>query len=210
MAFKRSSVRSRPSPPKKRQQTKKFAVFYLFCKTTRRERTEQSMPSGFADRQSEADIKCERVAKQPNEASEAKLVHAERFADRQSEADIKMRKAWQRQANEAKLRSRPSPPRRRGLRIVRDDFSFEKSSPHALRRLPSYGARNSLLAFASRNFDRCANKSSLHLPQAAVGCVAPFRKKSHSSRLLGCKRPRNGFVSLPTFCGFCAYGALLI
>lgn len=26
--------------------------------------------------------------------------------------------------------------------------------------------------FASQNFDRCANKSSLYLPQAAVGCVA--------------------------------------
>ena len=56
----------------------------------------------------EADIKCERVAKQPNEA---------------------------------KLRSRPSPPRRRGLRIVRDGFSFEKSSPHSLRR-SSFSAKS--------------------------------------------------------------------
>ena len=30
-----------------------------------------------------------------------------------------------------------------------------------------------------------------------------FRKKSRSARLLGCKRPRNGSLSLPTFCGLC-------
>ena len=30
----------------------------------------------------------------------------------------------------------------------------------------------------------------------------PFRKKSRSAHLLGCKRPRNGLLSLPTFCGF--------
>ena len=29
-----------------------------------------------------------------------------------------------------------------------------------------------------------------------------FRKKSHSARLLGCKRPRNDSLSLPTFCDF--------
>ena len=32
-------------------------------------------------------------------------------------------------------------PRRRGLCIVRDDFSFEKSSAHSRRRLPSCGSR---------------------------------------------------------------------
>ena len=30
----------------------------------------------------------------------------------------------------------------------------------------------------------------------------PFRKKSRSAHLLGCKRPRDGSLSLPTFCGF--------
>ena len=34
-----------------------------------------------------------------------------------------------------------------------------------------------------------------------------FRKKSRSARLLGCKRPRNGSLSLPTFCGLRACGA---
>ena len=29
-----------------------------------------------------------------------------------------------------------------------------------------------------------------------------FRKKSRSARLLGCKRPHNGSLSLPTFCGY--------
>ena len=33
-----------------------------------------------------------------------------------------------------------------------------------------------------------------------------FRKRSHSARLLGCKRPHNGSLSLPSFCG-CACGA---
>nr|DAX49457.1 MAG TPA: hypothetical protein [Caudoviricetes sp.] len=28
-----------------------------------------------------------------------------------------------------------------------------------------------------------------------------FRKRSHSARLLGCKRPRDSSLSLPTFCG---------
>ena len=30
----------------------------------------------------------------------------------------------------------------------------------------------------------------------------PLRKRSRSARLLGCKRPRDGSLSLPTFCGF--------
>ena len=30
----------------------------------------------------------------------------------------------------------------------------------------------------------------------------PFRKKSRSAHLLSCKRPRDGSLSLPTFCGF--------
>ena len=30
----------------------------------------------------------------------------------------------------------------------------------------------------------------------------PFRKKLRSAHLLSCKRPRDGSLSLPTFCGF--------
>ena len=39
-------------------------------------------------------------------------------------------------------------------------------------------------------------KSSL-----AHAVAPPLRKKSRSARLLGCKRPRDGLLSLPTFCG---------
>ena len=34
-----------------------------------------------------------------------------------------------------------------------------------------------------------------------------YRKRSHSRRLFGCKRPHNAFGSLPTFCEESAYGA---
>ena len=37
--------------------------------------------------------------------------------------------------------------------------------------------------------------------------IPPLRKKSRSARLLGCKRPRDGSLSLPTFCGFVPCGA---
>ncbi len=32
--------------------------------------------------------------------------------------------------------------------------------------------------------------------------IPPFRKKSRFARLLSCKRPRGGSLSLPTFCGY--------
>ena len=38
--------------------------------------------------------------------------------------------------------------------------------------------------------------------ERAHAAAPPFRKKSRSAHLLGCKRPRNGLLSLPTFCGF--------
>ena len=56
-------------------------------------------------------------------------------------------------------------PRRRGLCIVRDDFSLKS-----------------------------------HRLTHAV--APPFHKKSRSAHRLGCKRPRDGSLSLPTFCGF--------
>ena len=37
--------------------------------------------------------------------------------------------------------------------------------------------------------------------ERAHAAAPPLRKRSRSARLLGCKRPRNGLLSLPTFCG---------
>ena len=37
---------------------------------------------------------------------------------------------------------------------------------------------------------------------SARASAPPLRKRSRSARLLGCKRPRDGSLSLPTFCGF--------
>ena len=37
--------------------------------------------------------------------------------------------------------------------------------------------------------------------ERAHAAAPPFRKRSRSARLLGCKRPRDGSQSLPTFCG---------
>ena len=36
-----------------------------------------------------------------------------------------------------------------------------------------------------------------------------FRKRSHSARLLGCKRPRDGSLSLPLSCGYAPAARLL-
>ena len=39
-------------------------------------------------------------------------------------------------------------------------------------------------------------------PFLAHSVAPPHRKKSRSARLFGCKRPRDGTLSLPTFCGY--------
>ena len=41
---------------------------------------------------------------------------------------------------------------------------------------------------------------SLQSSSRAHSAAPRFRKKSRSARLLGCKRPHNGSLSLPTFC----------
>ena len=41
----------------------------------------------------------------------------------------------------------------------------------------------------------CKNQSAL------TPLLLLFRKRSRSAHLLGCKRPRDGLLSLPTFCG---------
>ena len=38
--------------------------------------------------------------------------------------------------------------------------------------------------------------------ERAHAAASPLRKKSRSAHLLSCKRPRDGSLSLPTFCGF--------
>ena len=52
------------------------------------------------------------------------------------------------------------------------------------------GAKSALLRLIF-----CKNKPS------ARSLAPPFRKKSRSAHLFGCKRPHDGFGSLPTFCG---------
>ena len=51
------------------------------------------------------------------------------------------------------------------------------------------GAKSALLRLIF-----CKNKPS------ARSLAPPFRKKSRSAHLFGCKRPHNGSLSLPTFC----------
>ena len=53
--------------------------------------------------------------------------------------------------------------------------------------------RRSKLYIACSDF-LCKNQSSL------MPLLLLFRKRSHSRRLFGCKRPHNAFGSLPTFC----------
>ena len=41
-----------------------------------------------------------------------------------------------------------------------------------------------------------------HKKSVTRSTVPPFRKKSRSAHLFGCKRPHNGSLSFPTFCEF--------
>ena len=59
--------------------------------------------------------------------------------------------------------------------------------------------RRSKLCIACSDFLQKSERAHVAAP--------PFRKKSRSAHLLGCKRPRNGSLSLPTFCGFVPCGA---
>ncbi len=57
--------------------------------------------------------------------------------------------------------------------------------------------RRSKVRFAPTYFlSATENKSS------ARSLAPPFRKKSRSAHLCGCKRPHDGSLSLPTFCEF--------
>ena len=44
---------------------------------------------------------------------------------------------------------------------------------------------------------------SLQKNQSYASSFLLYRKRSHSRRLFGCKRPHNAFGSLPTFCELC-------
>ena len=72
------------------------------------------------------------------------------------------------------------------------DFSFPDSrSKTACRATPARAASSTPAAYRARRF----TKSPLtHF------AASPLRKRSRSVRLLGCKRPRDGSLSLPTFC----------
>ena len=61
-------------------------------------------------------------------------------------------------------------------------------------------AKPSIFFFVSSS--RTPHRSQRRLsPPLALSVAPPLRKRSRSARLLGCKRPRNGSLSLPTFCG---------
>ena len=56
------------------------------------------------------------------------------------------------------------------------------------------------LTHGSKLYIACS--AFLQKSELTHAAAPPFRKKSRSARLLGCKRPRCGSLSLPTFCGF--------
>ena len=63
--------------------------------------------------------------------------------------------------------------------------------------VPSLAPRRSKVRFAPAYFlSATENKPS------ARSLAPPFRKKSRSAHLFGCKRPHDGSLSLPTFCEF--------
>ena len=64
----RSGVRSPLSPPKERLQTKRFAVFYLFCKLREGSEPYRRCCGGLPSGRAATDKECERFAKQTNEA----------------------------------------------------------------------------------------------------------------------------------------------
>ena len=64
----RSGVRSPLSPPKERLQTKRFAVFYLFCKLREGSEPHRRCCGGLPSGRAATDKECERFAKQTNEA----------------------------------------------------------------------------------------------------------------------------------------------
>ena len=76
------------------------------------------------------------------------------------------------------------------LRWARSWFSCYNSGYLFCQRFP----RRSKLCIACSDF--------LQKSERAHAAAPPFRKRSRSARLLGCKRPRDGSLSLPTFCGF--------
>ena len=52
--------------------------------------------------------------------------------------------------------------------------------------------------------DFSMQKNQSHVPSFLL-----FRKRSHSRRLFGCKRPHSAFGSLPTFCGLRLWRSLI-
>ena len=63
-----AKLRSPLSPPKGRLQTKRFAVFYLFCKLREGSEPHRRCCGGLPSGRAATDKECERFAKQTNEA----------------------------------------------------------------------------------------------------------------------------------------------
>ena len=62
--------------------------------------------------------------------------------------------------------------------------------------IPVSGTTSSRTMYRSRRLFFLKNHRLTH------AVAPPFRKKSRSAHLLVCKRPRDGSLPLPTFCGF--------
>ena len=58
--------------------------------------------------------------------------------------------------------------------------------------------KNAPLTHRSKLYIACS--AFLQKSELTHAAAPPFRKKSRSARLLGCKRPRCGSLSLTTFC----------
>ena len=79
----------------------------------------------------------------------------------------------------------------------------DEAAPPAERQV-TFGYSDAVPPRAPRRSKLCIACSDFFVQKSerAHAAAPPFRKKSRSAHLLGCKRPRNGLLSLPTFCGF--------
>ena len=85
------------------------------------------------------------------------------------------------------------------LYICGHNSSVECQLPKLNRRVrfPLSAPRRRKLLIACGDFLFCEKSPFAHFT------APPFRKKSRSAHLLGCKRPHYGSLLLPTFCGDC-------
>ena len=97
---------------------------------------------------------------------------------------------WKRKTalKEKQARGRENPPFPRTNRSIAPTTTTERQYERARALLPCCGARNSLLAIRSQNFDRGHSLASLPLPPAAVGSLPlpdpPVRGTSREDQAL--------------------------